>query len=126
MEYYNSAGTDYITGMKILPLQTSELKTILKFDIKTPGREDEQEELFEEIAETDEKLGELLVRALGGKENIKEIENALLQALEMPEEEQKATISNMQEIISSQHVGQWAKDFIDELVLVKKKNKEKV
>ena len=56
--------------------------------------------------------------------NIKEIENALLQALEMPEEEQKATISNMQEIISSQHVGQWAKDFIDELVLVKKKNKE--
>ena len=50
---------------------------ILKFDIKTPGREDEQEELFEEIAETDEKLGELLVRALGGKENIKEVENCI-------------------------------------------------
>ena len=30
----------------------------------------------------------------------------------------------MQEIISSQHVGQWAKDFIDELFSVKKKNKE--
>ncbi|MFT4223111.1 bifunctional alpha,alpha-trehalose-phosphate synthase (UDP-forming)/trehalose-phosphatase [Dysgonomonas sp.] len=56
--------------------------------------------------------------------NIKEIENALLIALEMPEEEQKAAIANMQEIISSQHVGQWAKDFIDELFLVKKKNKE--
>ena len=57
--------------------------------------------------------------------NIKEIENALLQALEMPEEEQKTIISNMQEIISSQHVGQWAKDFIDELVLVKKKKTNK-
>ena len=36
IEYYNSSGTDYITGMKILPIQTSELKTLLKFDIKYP------------------------------------------------------------------------------------------
>ena len=36
MEYYNAAGTDYITGMKILPIQTSELKTLLKFDVKYP------------------------------------------------------------------------------------------
>lgn len=35
-EYYNSAGTDYITGMKILPIQTSELKTLLKFDVRYP------------------------------------------------------------------------------------------
>ncbi len=34
MEYYNSAGTDYITGMKILPIQTSELKTLLRFDVR--------------------------------------------------------------------------------------------
>lgn len=33
MEYYNTAGTDYITGMKILPIQTSELKVLLKFDV---------------------------------------------------------------------------------------------
>lgn len=36
MEYYNAAGTDYITGMKILPIQTSELKTLIRFDIKYP------------------------------------------------------------------------------------------
>ncbi len=55
--------------------------------------------------------------------NTKEIENAILQALEMPEDEQKNAIWNMQEIISTQHVGQWAKDFIQELVDVKKENK---
>ena len=36
MEYYNTAGTKYITGMKILPIQTTELKTLLKFDVKYP------------------------------------------------------------------------------------------
>lgn len=36
MEYYNTAGTDYITGMKILPMQTSELKTLLRFDVRYP------------------------------------------------------------------------------------------
>lgn len=36
MEYYNTAGTTHITGMKILPIQTSELKTLLKFDVRYP------------------------------------------------------------------------------------------
>lgn len=36
MEYYNTAGTDYISGMKILPIQTSELKTFLRFDVRYP------------------------------------------------------------------------------------------
>lgn len=36
MEYYNNAGTKHITGMKILPIQTTELKTLLKFDVKYP------------------------------------------------------------------------------------------
>ena len=36
MQYYNAAGTDYITGMKILPIQTTELKTLLRFDVKYP------------------------------------------------------------------------------------------
>ncbi len=36
MEYYDSTGDDYITGMKILPLQTTELKTLLKFEVKYP------------------------------------------------------------------------------------------
>lgn len=52
-----------------------------------------------------------------------EIENALLQAIEMPEEEQAKAIGNMQEIILTQNVGQWAKDFIEELILVKEKNR---
>ena len=34
MEYYNNAGTKYITGMKILPIQTTELKILLRFDVK--------------------------------------------------------------------------------------------
>lgn len=55
--------------------------------------------------------------------NMKEIENAILRALEMPEEEQNIAILNMQKIISTQHVGQWAKDFVDGLIQVKKKNK---
>jgi hypothetical protein len=36
MEYYNTEGTEYITGMKILPIQTTELKTLLKFNVKYP------------------------------------------------------------------------------------------
>lgn len=36
MEYYNTAGTDYITGMKILPIQTSALKSLLQCDVKYP------------------------------------------------------------------------------------------
>lgn len=36
MEYYNTAGTEYITGMKILPIQTSELKALLRFDVRYP------------------------------------------------------------------------------------------
>ena len=35
MEYYNNAG-EYIKGMKILPIETKELKTLLKFDVKYP------------------------------------------------------------------------------------------
>ena len=36
MEYYSSTGDDCITGMKILPLQTTELKTLLRFEVKYP------------------------------------------------------------------------------------------
>lgn len=34
--YYNASGTKYVEGMKILPIQTSELKTLLKFGVKYP------------------------------------------------------------------------------------------
>ncbi|MCD8193923.1 MAG: bifunctional alpha,alpha-trehalose-phosphate synthase (UDP-forming)/trehalose-phosphatase, partial [Tannerellaceae bacterium] len=52
----------------------------------------------------------------------KEIENAIVEALEMPEEEQLKSLQAMQEIISVQTVQQWASDFIDELKGVKYKN----
>jgi len=52
----------------------------------------------------------------------KEIEEAILQAYEMPEKEQLRAIKSMQEIISTQTVGQWAKDFINELQTVRDHN----
>ncbi|MDR2921192.1 MAG: bifunctional alpha,alpha-trehalose-phosphate synthase (UDP-forming)/trehalose-phosphatase [Tannerella sp.] len=54
--------------------------------------------------------------------NMKDLEDAIYEALEMPEEEQATALENMQESLRTQHIGQWAKDFIDELILVNKKN----
>lgn len=34
--YYNTSGTECISGMKILPMQTSELKRIIRADVKYP------------------------------------------------------------------------------------------
>ena len=49
---------------------------ILKFNIKTPGREDENEsEEIEEISAGE--LGNAVMEALGGKSNIKEIDNCI-------------------------------------------------
>lgn len=53
----------------------------------------------------------------------KAIENAFVEALEMPEEKQIAAMKSMQEIVSEQHIGQWAKEFVEELMTVQKKNK---
>lgn len=54
--------------------------------------------------------------------NIKEIENAIITALEMPIKEQTKYLQSMQEIISNQTVKQWATDFVEELSNVKKIN----
>lgn len=56
--------------------------------------------------------------------NIDEIESAFVKALEMPEKDQATALSNMQEIISQQTIGEWAKEFIDELLNVKEKNRK--
>lgn len=56
--------------------------------------------------------------------NMKEIKEAFVQALEMPEEFQAAAISSMQETISRQNVSQWAKEFVEELLVVKEKNRQ--
>ncbi len=54
--------------------------------------------------------------------NVREIEQAMVNALRMPIEEQRNRMVSMQAIISEQTVEQWAKDFIDELQQVREKN----
>ena len=36
MAYYSNNSSEFITGMKILPIQTSELKEFLRFDMRYP------------------------------------------------------------------------------------------
>lgn len=55
--------------------------------------------------------------------DMEEIEEAIVKALEMPEKEQLKNLKAMQQIISVQTVGQWAKDFIEELLDVRERNK---
>ncbi len=52
----------------------------------------------------------------------REIENAIVQALEMPEKERKKALRAMQDIIATQTVDRWAADFIRELRDVRAKN----
>lgn len=54
--------------------------------------------------------------------NTKDIESAIVQALEMPVKDQLKALNSMQKIISVQTVKQWAKEFVDELISVRKKN----
>ncbi len=54
--------------------------------------------------------------------NTQDIEQALVTALEMPVNEQKRTLNNMQAVVSTQTVKQWAEDFVEDLMRVKRKN----
>ena len=51
-----------------------------------------------------------------------QIEKAICQALEMPEEEQKKRLQRMQNILSAQTVNKWAADFMSELNMTYIKN----
>lgn len=53
-----------------------------------------------------------------------QIENAICQALEMPEEEQKRRLQRMQASVSTQTVDKWASDFVCELNDTCRKNEE--
>lgn len=55
--------------------------------------------------------------------DITEIAEAIHKALNMPMEDQHRTIAAMQEIISTQDVRQWARDFINELQTVYRQNR---
>lgn len=53
-----------------------------------------------------------------------EIEHAILEALNMSENEQQERLDKMQRHISTQTVKKWANDFVTELQLIKDQNKE--
>ncbi|WP_298651136.1 bifunctional alpha,alpha-trehalose-phosphate synthase (UDP-forming)/trehalose-phosphatase [uncultured Proteiniphilum sp.] len=53
-----------------------------------------------------------------------EIEQAIVEALSMPEEEKKERLRKMQEHISTQNVKKWANDFVEELQSIKTQNRE--
>ena len=55
--------------------------------------------------------------------DIKQIEQAILKALEMPVNEQMKRLRKMQKVLSIHTVKKWAADFVDELVEVCEKNK---
>jgi len=90
----------------------------------------------EYIATKKDKPGVLILSEMAGAANelsdaiivnptdIKEIENAIIQALEMSVDDQQKALESMQEIISFQTVGQWARDFVKELRQVRKHNVE--
>ncbi len=54
----------------------------------------------------------------------KEIEIAIAQAIEMPEEGQLKMMASLQRVVSCQTVKQWALDFVNELKTVKQENQE--
>jgi len=54
--------------------------------------------------------------------NIDEIELALIEALEMPDEEKKVRMEKMRKRLSTQTVNKWANDFINELTIIRDKN----
>jgi len=54
--------------------------------------------------------------------NIDEIEEALLEALKMPEEEKKTRMEKMRQTLSKQTVNKWALDFTTELASIKEIN----
>ncbi|MBF6597198.1 MAG: bifunctional alpha,alpha-trehalose-phosphate synthase (UDP-forming)/trehalose-phosphatase [Fermentimonas sp.] len=56
--------------------------------------------------------------------DIDQIEKAILQALNMPEKEKKERLEKMQKRISKQDVKKWAKDFVNELLDIKNRNRE--
>lgn len=54
--------------------------------------------------------------------NINELKEAFVEALEMPESLQAKNLEKMQAVIAKQNVGKWAKDFVQELFEVRDKN----
>lgn len=108
---------------------------IADIGLVTPLRDGMNLVAKEYIAAKRDKLGVLILSEMAGASieltdaiivnptDCDEIEAAIVEALEMPEEEQLKRLQSMQKVVSTHTVGQWAKDFISELLDVRERNK---
>ncbi|NLO72342.1 MAG: bifunctional alpha,alpha-trehalose-phosphate synthase (UDP-forming)/trehalose-phosphatase [Porphyromonadaceae bacterium] len=90
----------------------------------------------EYVATKREKTGVLILSEMAGAaielqdaiiinpNDVQEIENAILQALTMSEEEKRRRLDKLQKRVSTQTVKKWANDFVEELLYIRKQNKE--
>lgn len=69
---------------------------------------------------------ELVDAVIVNPNNILEIEKAISESLEMNEDEQIDRIDKMQEVLKNQTIQKWANDFINDLLFIKNKKKEKI
>jgi len=107
---------------------------IANFALVTPVRDGMNLVAKEYVAAKRDEPGMLILSEMAGAaaelreaiiinpNNIDEIEEALLEALKMPEEEKKKRMEKMRKTISKQTVNKWAHDFTTELASIKSKN----
>jgi trehalose 6-phosphate synthase/phosphatase len=110
------------------------LYNIANFALVTPVRDGMNLVAKEYIAVKRDEPGMLILSEMAGaatelKEaiiinpnNIDEIEDALLEALKMPEDEKKTRMEKMRKTLSKQTVNKWANDFTTELATIKEIN----
>jgi trehalose 6-phosphate synthase/phosphatase len=107
---------------------------IANFALVTPVRDGMNLVAKEYIAVKRDEPGMLILSEMAGAatelkqaiiinpNNIDEIEEALLEALKMPEEEKKTRMDKMRQTLSKQTVNKWAHDFTTELASIKEIN----
>jgi len=107
---------------------------IANFALVTPVRDGMNLVAKEYVAAKRDEPGMLILSEMAGAaaelreaviinpNNIDEIEEALLEALKMPETEKKTRMEKMRKTISKQTVNKWAHDFTTELATIKDKN----
>lgn len=107
---------------------------IANFALVTPLRDGMNLVAKEYVAAKRDKPGVLILSEMAGAaaelkdaiiinpNDIDQIEGALLDALLMPEQEQKRRMQKMQKTVERQSVNKWAQDFVGELDVIKSKN----
>ena len=110
------------------------LYNIAHFALVTPLRDGMNLVAKEYVAAKRDNSGVLILSEMAGaatelKEaliinpnDIEQIEGALLEAMRMPEREQKRRMQKMQKTVAKQSVNKWAKDFVEHLDQIQMKN----